>query len=108
MSVIAFPGDRRRIAPLEIDEVRSVLAYWRHLDAAISRGQTFDAKHLTQMLRCVAQDCEHVIRRSTADQRCIQQNPRQIRCRFKHRKCLISGCRSGERLRQRSVPRPNR
>ena len=63
MSVIAFPGDRRRIAPLKIDEVPAMLLYWRHLDAAITRGQTFEAKHLTQMLQCVAQDCEHVIRR---------------------------------------------
>ena len=63
MSVTAFPGDRRRIAPLEIDEVHAMLAYWRDIDAAITRGQTFDAKHLTKMLRCVAQDCERVIRR---------------------------------------------
>jgi hypothetical protein len=63
MNVIAFPGDRRRIAPLEIDEVRTMLDSWRHLDAAITRGQAFDAKHLTQMLRCVAQDCERVIQR---------------------------------------------
>ena len=29
MSVAAFPGDRRRIAPLEIDEVQTMLVYWR-------------------------------------------------------------------------------
>ena len=63
MTVTAFPGDRRRVAPLEIDEVQKMLAYWRELDAAITRGQTFDAKLLTQMLRCVAQDCERVIQR---------------------------------------------
>jgi hypothetical protein len=63
MSVTAFPGDRRRIAPLEIPEVQAMLAYWRDIDAAITRGQTFDAKHLTRMLRSVAQDCERVIQR---------------------------------------------
>ena len=62
MSVTAFPGDRRRIAPLEIDEVQTMLAYWRELDAAITHGQTFDAKHLNANC-CVAQDCERVIRR---------------------------------------------
>ena len=39
MTVTAFPGDRRRIAPLEIDEVQAMLAYWRDIDAAITRGQ---------------------------------------------------------------------
>ena len=63
MSMTAFPGDRRRIAPREIPEVQAMLAYWRDIDAAITRGQTFDVKHLTRMLRSVAQDCERVIQR---------------------------------------------
>ena len=48
MTVTAFPGDRRRVAPLEIDEVQKMLAYWRELDAAITartdvRRQASDA-----------------------------------------------------------------
>jgi hypothetical protein len=32
-------------------------------ELAFTRGQKFDVKHLMQMLRCVAQDCERVIQR---------------------------------------------